>query len=233
MRILIGIPCLYNAEATRQCIESVVHKDVSIILMDNGAEQNVKNVLSQYADAPNVMYVSNPTNIYVNPAWNHFIKSFLSTSDYDYLIILNSDLILQHDWLEVLKNRLEKHPHEITLPVITPEFPVFNTEYQIGTKVDCCTAGVFICLSRACATLINPIPENIRVWYGDNWIFDYLRGCGFETVVAPNLYANHFWGGSQSVQKTPDIAAIIESDKVQWRNAVEPLMQEKIKEFNS
>jgi hypothetical protein len=71
------------------------------------------------------------------------------------------------------------------------------------------------------------------VWFGDNYIFDLLRGCGFDTTIAPNLLSIHYAGGSQSVQKTPDISAIIEADKVQWRNIAEPLMQKKIIDFNA
>lgn len=217
MKLLIGIPCLFNAEATRQCIESVVYKDVSVILMDNGAEQSVKNVLSQYADMPNVVLISNTENIYVNPAWNVFIEKFLSTDNYTHLLILNSDLVLQNDWYEVVTERIKKHAHELTLPVIESILPdKVSSEYTTGNTVTSGTAGVFILLSRACATLVNPIPENYKIWFGDLFIFSVLRECGFNTTIAPNLFANHYHGGSQSVHRTPDISNIIEQDKDQW-----------------
>lgn len=234
MKFLIGIPCLYNVDATEKCIESVVHKNVDVILLDNGAEQSVKNTIARYAGFENVSICINEENVYVNPAWNYFLGRFFADNSYTHLILLNSDLVLQNDWFDVLKARLRKDQHEITLPVISDTLPdKVDTEYSEGQTVNSGTPGVFICLSRVCAQLIYPIPKEIRVWFGDNWIFDGLRGMEFKTTIAHNLLAYHYHGGSQSVQRTPEISSIIEVDKHQWTHVVEPQMQQKIKAFNT
>ena len=49
MRFLLGMPCLYNAGLTRKSIESVCNeRDVDLLLVDNGAEQGVKDVLYEF-----------------------------------------------------------------------------------------------------------------------------------------------------------------------------------------
>lgn len=233
MRFLVCIPCLYHAESLAQCIQKLMHEDVTVVLLDNGSEPDVKNIIAQYTNRPNVHIERSDENIYVNPAWNLFIAMFFQSNEFSHLIILNSDLVLQNDWVDVLKKRLRKNPNEITLPVIDATLPdKVNTEYSEGQTVTSGTAGVFICLSRLCAQLVYPIPQEIRVWFGDNFIFGCLRGMGFSTVIAPNLHAVHYHGGSKSVSRTPNISAIIEQDKVAWVE-VEKKMQEKIKEFNT
>ena len=48
-KILIGIPCLFGAWHTKEAIESVVnYPDVTLLLIDNGAEESVKNVIANY-----------------------------------------------------------------------------------------------------------------------------------------------------------------------------------------
>jgi GT2 family glycosyltransferase len=102
MKYLVGIPCLYGAGHTKEAIESVVNKPgVDLLLIDNGAEQSVKEVLHSYSNRLNVKIIINPVNIYVNPAWNQILNHFLNNK-YDYLLIMNSDLILHKDWKNIL-----------------------------------------------------------------------------------------------------------------------------------
>ena len=60
--------------------------------------------------------------------------------------------------------------------------------------------------------LIYPIPETLKVWFVDNWIFDGLRKLGYKTLVLKNLLTYHSW--SQTVSKVKGISEIIEQDKL-------------------
>lgn len=232
MKTLVAIPFLFGAEHSKLCIESVINSGVDVLLIDNGAEQSVKNVLNFYHSRSNVHIISNHENIYVNPAWNQAMEFFLEM-DYDQLVIMNSDLIMHPNWHEVLKNRLVEVPDEITLPVITDSSMQYATcEYQSGMEVSSGTAGVFISLNRKQVEIVYPIPKEIKVWFGDNWIFDLLRGIGCKTVIAPNLYAKHYHNGSQSVGRVVGISEIIEQDKIVWAETVEKIMKDKIMVIN-
>ena len=230
MRILIAIPFLFGAEHSKLCIESVINSECDLLLIDNGAEQSVKNVLNFYHSRSNVHIISNQENIFVNPAWNQAMEFFLSL-DYDRLIIMNSDLIMHPNWFEVLKNRLVEFPDEITLPIIADNILQYATcEYQSGMEVASGTPGVFISLNKKQVEIVYPIHSEIKIWFGDNWILDSLRGLGFKTVIAPNLFAYHYYNGSQSVSKLNGISEMIEQDKKNWTNIVQNKMFQLIQE---
>jgi len=233
--ILITIPCLYGVEHTRECIESVIHKkNVSLHLVDNGAEIAVKELLNHYkASYTNVILIHNEVNIYVNPAWNQGIEYFLREKEFDYLIILNSDMTMYENWDLVLRKRLEVYPDEISMPTVINDrlFTdlVVDTEVIEGTTVYGGVNGAFILLNRKQAKIVFPIPSDIVVWFGDNYIFELLRGFGYKTLVIPNLICFHYI--SQNVQKVEGIGEIIEEDKIAWHEIVAPMMIEKIDNY--
>lgn len=235
MKILVTIPCLYGPDHTRKSINSVIGREnVDVLLIDNGAEKSVKDALMHYFDEKDhVHLIHNEKNIYVNPAWNQAINDFLSCPEYDYLVIMNSDLIMQSDWNEVVTNRWNLEPDEILIPTLSDNLPYkVNTGKGPSQIVHEGTPGVFITLNRKQAEMIYPIPSELKVWFGDNWIYDILRLVGYKTVIPVNLMANHFHNGSQNVQRVEGISEIIEGDKVNWLN-VQDRKQEIIDKFRS
>jgi hypothetical protein len=218
VKILVAIPCLYGAEHTKEAIDSVVYKqDVSVLLIDNGAEVRVKELLSRYEHLQNVFIIHNKENNFVNAAWQQAIDFFNLWDAYSHLIIMNSDLIMQSDWDEVCINRWLKKPDEILIPVIT-DSKLLTSRVALSIcqaqLVHEGTPGVFITINRKQAKIISPLPTETKVWFGDNWIYEILRGCGYETVIPSNLISYHYW--SANVQKVEGISAIIEKDKEQW-----------------
>lgn len=223
--ILVAIPCLYGGWHTKLAIDSVIHEPgVEVLLIDNGAAQDVKDVIALY---PSAHLIRNPDNIYVNPAWNQAMEFFLEDSRYTHIVLMNSDLVMGKTWASILRVRIEKHGiMEVALPTIRDAHPG-NPYNGYDTNAQTVTSGfpgVFICLSYWHVKWVYPIPSYIKVWFGDNWIFDKVRAAGVRTSVVPNLFARHLHGGSQNVQRVPGIAEIIEEDKRQWEEVVQPMM---------
>lgn len=224
-KILVAIPCLTGAIHVKECIDSVIGKEnVDVLICDNGATQEVKDVISSYGEK--IFVLRNEKNIYVNPAWNQFLNYFLSNKQYSHLIIMNSDLIMQKDWDKVLRNRWAINSDEIILPIMTQDKTLMYkdvdsslSEAQIVFEG---TAGVFITLNQRQAPIVYPINESILVWFGDNWIFSILRALNYGTIIPNNLFSYHYW--SATIQKVDGISEIIEQDKVNW---------EKIAKFES
>lgn len=218
MKILVVIPCLYGVDHTREAIESVINKpDVDLLLIDNGAEKGVKDLITNYISGHvNIFRATFEHNIYVNPAWQYGITVFLNSAQYTHLIIMNSDLIMQRDWDLVLRKRWAINSDEICIPVIgnAKHMDRVNPEISPAQLVHEGTPGVFITLSRKQVEIINPLPSECLVWFGDQWIYEILRECGYQTVIPSNLISYHYW--SQNVQKVAGISEIIEEDKRQW-----------------
>lgn len=218
MGILVVIPCLYGPGHTKEAIESVINKPgVDILLIDNGAEPSVKQVIDHYdLNYHYVHVIHNQENIYVNPAWHQGIEFFINSPDYDYLVIMNSDLIMHQYWAEIASNIWASDPDAILIPQMTQDK---NFRFQIEKTTELLevhegTPGVFITLNRKQAEIIHPLPKECKVWFGDQWCYEILRGCGYRTVIPSNLWAYHYW--SQNVQKVAGISEIIEEDKRQW-----------------
>ena len=209
--ILVGIPCLYGAHHTNLSIESVID-EVDVLLINNGASQDVKQVIDNF----NCHKIHNEQNIFVNPAWNQIMELFLAGS-WDKLVIMNSDIIMEAGWSKYLKDGIIPIPSDGTI-----ENPITVTE---GTP------GVFICLDRAMVNIIYPIPDYINIWFGDQYLFTILRELGYETIVLPGLIANHYHGGSQNVQRLPGISELIEEDKINWAKYGAQDVQSRVQEI--
>lgn len=227
MKILVAIPCLYGQAHTLEAINSIIAAD-GILLIDNGAEPAVKEIINSFDKYSNVHIIRNEKNIYVNPAWNQIINFFLN-SEFDYLAIMNSDLIMQEDWYAILKTRWLASPDEIIIPTITQDkqFGGYTlSDVFIAQEVSEGTAGVFITLNKKQAEVIYPIPDVCKVWFGDEWIYTILRQLGYKTLIPENLLAYHYW--SQNVQKVEGISELIEEDKRQWEKTGRPAMRKII-----
>jgi hypothetical protein len=220
MRILIAIPCLFGAEHTKLAIQSVVNSDVDLLLIDNGAANDVKAVIYSFEPRSNVWVIRNKENIYVNPAWNQIMEYF-NSGHWSHLILMNSDLIMGAGWKDCVENFLQQYPQASPVPNQSNEL---EGEVPLYEGI----AGVFVVLSRYQVGLVYPIPNEIKVWFGDNWIYDIIRAHGFSVVVHGKLMATHYHNGSQNVSRVPGISEIIEADKVAWQEIVLPLMKEKI-----
>lgn len=240
MKILVAIPVLYHGHIFDECVQSVLNNtilkgvDVDLLIGDNGSPADVKAVIQKYWTNPRMKIIIEPTNIYVNPIWNKFMQFFLANDEYDYLIIMNSDLILQKNWAEVCKNYWEVFPDEILIPKVAQDRNLLlrdeNTSVTPAQEVHAGTAGVFITLNRKQCQMVYPIPEEILVWFGDQWIYEILR-TKYKTVIPENLIAYHFHGGSQTVGTTNGISQIIEDDKANWAHIVNPLKLKKIEQW--
>ena len=229
MRILVSIPCYLGESHTDKAIQSVINSD--LLLIDNGSEPAVKEVIKKYERTQHhkVAVIRNPENIFVNAAWQQAIDFFLH-SNYDYLCLMNSDLILHSNYKQLLKHRWGRNPDEIILPIIQDkiDFPCspFIADAQ---EVHSGTPGVFITLNRKQAEIISPLPDYVKIWHGDEFIYKVLRILGYKTVIPSNFFASHYHGGSQNVQRVKGISALIEEDKRQWELYGEKNIQEVVK----
>lgn len=234
MKILLCIPIIKGAEIAKEAINQVINRpDVEVVLLDNGADDDVKNLINSFSQTPNVTIISYPQNVYVTEAWNRFMKMFFHSSC-DRLIIMNSDLTMQKDWDTVVRNCWEFNPNYILTPVVlndkTKMFEDVNTQTAIFTQVEN-PAGIFITLNKKQCELVYPIPSEIKVWFNDTYIMKLLGAHQYEIVVPYNLLAYHHT--STSVSSVSGVHAVIEEDKKAWANIVEPYLNKQIELIKS
>lgn len=228
-RILIGIPCIVNPHVIKETVQAILYKpNVHIILIDNGADHDVKDLLAHYATYENVNVWNNDKNEFVNKAWNQLMRYFLGSELHDRLIIMNSDLVMHINWNIILDMMWKEGPDLILTPTLVDDkTEMFRSSYRTKEKVDSPNpAGVFITLNKRQCELVHPIPEEIKVWFGDTWIYQILDAFTYKVFAPKSLKAFHHT--SESIKRVPGVYEIIEEDKIAWHDIVEPKMQKLI-----
>ncbi len=235
IKMLICVPAVNNAAVTKEMLDSIVNQPVDILLAQNGADKDIKDMFHWYwTENPfKIKIIDEPVNIGVNPIWNKFLKYFISRPEYTHIGILNSDVIVHQDFLKVIEPIMEPD-NTIPLPVEVDKEKIFvpldDTRCENNITVGGGVPGTFIILNRFQAELVTPIPESIKIWFGDNWIYDICRGVGFKTKVIEKFMTFHH--GSQTVQTVKGVHEQIEKDKKNWE-LLAPLLKRKIETFKT
>jgi hypothetical protein len=204
-RVLVGIPCFRLPEQVGRCLGSLIHTPADILAVDNAADIDVKRVLQSFGGR--IKIISSPNNEYCNGGWNRILKHGLD-SGYDIIGLGSSDVTLGGGWYETLQSRAATFSDEVWLPRIGE--PSEGVEYVYGG-----VAGFLTFLPRTAAAIAYPIPSGLRMWYGDEWIYNKVRSVGFRVTIINSLKAQHEWSSVTAV--TPEAYAVIEQDKIEWQ----------------
>lgn len=199
--MLVIVPVYKDAPRTRQALGSFGDP---VLVIDNNADQEVKEVISKYNR------IVNPENIYVNPAWNKGMEFFLK-GGWDLLAIASSDVVMPDKWRDVVETCYE--PGEVYVPTIVPHLQILEPAVAEKKEVEGNVPGFFFILSRAAVELIYLIPEEIKVWFGDEYIFTKLKKAGYKIMQLTGVECHHFQSSSWD-EETPKI---IEEDKRAWK----------------
>jgi hypothetical protein len=204
-KVMVGVPVIYCDECVRDCLATLNQFD-HVFIVDNCATAGIKAMIEPYDK------VVNPQNVYVNPAWNQIMYRFLH-SEFDVLVILNSDMVLRGDVADQIRAKDWDELLVVPLPNMVNDFV-----YGVGANLSVTDGvpGTMIVLTRKMVEQVYPIPQDILLWFGDNWIYDRLRKRGYTTTIYHGLQGKH--GGSRSIVALPEAHEIIEKDKLAWKH---------------
>ena len=237
MSILVAIPVIKSSAIFRECLSQLVNKpDVTVLVLLNGADEDVRHLVKvEYADNPSIIVWENEVNEYVTKPWNRFIEYFLSRGEWDHLIILNSDLTMCSRWNDICNSIWQFSPDAVLVPTTTDDKNLcFRDDVEDrGYKEHLFGAfgipGIFITLNKKQAKFVYPIPSEIKVWFNDEWIYQLLGAAGYPIYTVKSLWAYHHH--SVSVGAVTGIHAIIEEDKIAWRDTGRPKLIARIEEI--
>ena len=163
------IPTLWKAKEFTDHLVDVLMEDESvgeIIIIDNAPADF-------FYDNEKVVMLRQEENIYVNPSWNLGIEE----SDYDKFIILNDDIIIPYNFVSQLESMLTPDKGIIGIDergvIKIPNFDSKNITF-LDRKIDLKPVkergwGFGIALAGHRKSYYK-IPENIRIWYGDDYL---------------------------------------------------------------
>lgn len=212
--ILIGVPCFKDGPMVDRCLRTLEEPGVQLLLVDNGSDPDVKEAIEGKG-----VVIRNDVNRYINPAWNQIMEVFLARPDYDICVIANSDLVLDPGWAERLRAHRSTHPREQI---------IFGMDAPRQRR----SIGTFFVMTRRAALASYPIPEDLLVLGGDDFIFHVNAGVGHEEHVVPSIAMTHVERGTYD--KAPEIWDVARRDTDRWNKyGLRELVPRRIKEFLS
>ena len=180
------IPTLWKAKEFTDHLVDVLIEDESvgeIIIIDNAPAD------FSY-DNEKVVTLRQEENLYVNPSWNLGIEE----SDYDKFIILNDDIIIPYNFVSQLEGMLTPDKGIIGIDergvIKIPHFNSKNITF-LDRKIDLKPLkkrgwGFGITLAGHRKSYYK-IPENIRIWYGDDYLVQMNNEVGKVNYVIDDI----------------------------------------------
>src|SRR4029077_10288489 len=111
MKVLVGVSVFAVPDLVRSCLSSLTGTPADVLVIDNGAPEDVKTAVSRYG----VQTIFNAENGYCNGGWNQIMKYGLDNG-YDIIGLGSSDVELFSGWYPILESRASRFSNEVWLP---------------------------------------------------------------------------------------------------------------------
>lgn len=213
--ILVGVPCYKDGPMVDRCLRSLEEPKVQLLIVDNGSASDVKQAINGRG-----IIIRNDVNRYVNPAWNQMMRFFLDRPNrYDLLVIANSDLVLDPGWSSKLRAHREVNRQEQII-------------FGIDAPRQRTSVGAFFAMTSRSVAACHPIPDELSIMGGDDFIFAVNRGVGYSEPLIESLTMTHVERGTYD--KSPEVWDIARRDTKRWEQHVLPdLVPRRINEVIS
>jgi hypothetical protein len=201
MKFTLVIPTLWKSTRLLGMIEHYLQSEFvgEIILIDNS-----KGYFNHFSEVPHKITLIQPDeNIYVNPAWNLGID----ISKFENICLLNDDITFDVKIFELFSKE-----DVLTNGIIGLSQTSYELTENIEIKLDQWKPGMndwgWGCLIFLKKNMWIEIPNDIKIWYGDNFIKDInlnpkwiLRGLKVQTEMSTTSDLTEFDGVKRQDQQ--------------------------------
>lgn len=170
----IIVPVLNNLNYTKQILKEIelnTKWKYELIIIDSMSNDWTQEFFDEHSiedwisDITTLRYIRCWDNKRVNWAWNYWVE----LAQWEYVAILNNDLILSDWWDKKLIKWLDKY--KLTYPAYTYwDKADWKIMYENRFWENIC----WWCFVMKKSDW-KPIPEDIMIWFGDNYIDKYLE----------------------------------------------------------
>lgn len=207
-KITILVVNLDNIDYTRNCLEQLLKQTISnfnIVLVDqNSSELGTKDFLDSINN-DRIDVIRNVENLPLNYVWNWFSEKYKT----DYLCFLNNDVELSDNFVDSIIQVFEKEPN-VGLTVHTTNHPDYQKQ---RLELDYKIVEPFINMQgwdfSIRRDLFTKIPNYLKTYCGDDFIFNNIYEKGFDLVYILNSPMIHYEGMSKKSMKTTGVEDII------------------------
>ena len=237
----IAILAFNNHELTMKNIIHLIKngQEKNIFLFDNGSNPSFKSLITNM----NISYYREEKNTYVNPAWNKLFE-IVQTK---YLTLLNNDCfnLSKNYYQDIL-------PHMDNNDIALSSCKTINIKHMNLKKLKyyelyynlishkklrytskARRQGWIMTINLELYKKLNyKIPDYIKIWYGDDWIWSQIVKNNLNYVIYKNRYALHLRNKTISNSNLIDI---VNHDKENFKNNnnwLEKSIHQKSRLFN-
>jgi hypothetical protein len=214
----------------------------NILLFDNGSSPSFEKISNKL----NIRYHRQEQNLFVNPAWNKIFDQ----ENCKYLTLLNNDcFILTKNYFEDVIEHMEKYKIGISScknknilklkkdALQTTNYFIFNKEAKpLKCNFHARRQGWLMTLNlEIYKTLDYKIPNYLKLWYGDDWIWSQFALNNLKMGVYSNRYSIHI--RSSSISST-QMQKIVEDDISnletygKWYHNISPIIHKRTRIFS-
>jgi len=104
-------------------------------------------------------------NKLVNEAWNEWVEK----ATWDYIFIINDDIVIEEWTIEALMNKSEFHT--IACPYFTRKDDYEKLHNNNGKNI----VWFAFMFKKENKDKFFPIPSDLKLWYWDNWIYNKIK----------------------------------------------------------
>lgn len=192
-----------------------------VVIVDNA--QGLDS--SKLQDAPfSVLLLTPAHNIGVNPAWN---IGFRLSTDHDIIAVLNDDIRIGRQFMPKAVLALGAHPEAgVVCPLTEPTFkaedlntnvPQSNHSIAHMTKRE----GWAMVIDGDLIRQMPPIPETLRTFCGDDWIWYWSHRLGRRWIKDMSNVIYHQVGASMA--ENPQIRETLRAEKAEFPRIIRAL----------
>ena len=187
----------------------------NVLLFDNGSEPSFEKITNKLG----IRYHREKENLYVNPAWNKIFQM----ENCEYLTLLNNDCyILSPNYFQDILPNMARNSIGIssckTKNIYQLKNNNFNTKdyfffpketTSINFNNNARRQGWLMTLNlQMYKSLEFLIPDYLKLWYGDDWIWGQFLKHNINTAVYENRYAVHIKSSTISSEKMQEIVKL-------------------------
>jgi GT2 family glycosyltransferase len=210
--ISVVIPVLDNHSYTRDLLTDIsmnVVKPDEIIIIDNGSKDSYEDMIRILRN-PSINYTRFNENRGVNTAWNLGIM----LAKNPLITILNNDVLLNNYFFKKVLQTMQDPFIGICVPNNLKHAKFYDVDEDVRIKDLEKREGWAFTIRKEIVTKCGYIPDKLKIFCGDDFLFDSSKRIGFRNVKMINNYIFHY--GSVTVRQYDMDRSILKSEKICW-----------------
>lgn len=207
------------ADYSQKWLESVRRNsgghEIKLFLLDNGSTDGTSKLFKSYNPTYFARHESNDS---IHIAWNKLLREAHKHNP-ELIVLSNNDLLVGPGWADAALRELHKNPKRYFLPNGAFYGDPAQFDMEVRSRLPSLPqstvpgrAGWFLMFPPDALPIFLPVPEELILWYGDDYIHAKLQRAGYTCEAIQDCCVMHF--GSVTVFRRDGYNQIVDRDRM-------------------